>query len=495
MTVSSALNRKEYTGDDATVAFATSPVVFFDESDLEVYLVVTATGVATLQTITTHYTVSGGAGSTGTVTMLTAPTSLQTLVIVRTMAITQATDLVNNDASDAEVQEDAFDKLTMIAQQLDAKIERSFKLADSDISSASTELPTPEASALIGWSSAGDELQNYTATALDLALTTAFALTLLDDATAAAARTTLDVPSNAEAVLDTIFDAAGDILVATAADTPAIKAVGVAGTVLMSRAAETSKLAYVAALNKGIYGLTYANNSGDATNDLDIAAGGAMDATGAYWMTGAALTKQSDVAWAVGTAAGGLDTGAVGNSDYYIWLIARSDTGVVDVLFSLSSTAPTMPTNYDFKRLVGWFKRVGGTIVAFTTYEAEGGGIELSWNVPTLDVNLASTLTTSRRTDAVKVPLNFSVTAHINVFVDDATSGQITWISCPDHTDAAPSASAAPLYNIRSLTTSSFGHAFRIRTSATGTIAARSSLATVDLYAVSTMGFTWARRN
>ena len=37
--------------------------------------------------------------------------------------------------------------------------------------------------------------------------------------TAAAARTALDVPSNAEAILDTIIDAAGDLIVGTAADT------------------------------------------------------------------------------------------------------------------------------------------------------------------------------------------------------------------------------------------------------------------------------------
>src|SRR3990167_5009559 len=98
MTVSSTTNRKEYTGDDATVAFSTSPVEFFDEGDLTIYLVVTATGVATLQTLTTHYTVSGGSGSTGTVTMVTAPTSAQTLVIVRNMTPTQAVDFVNNEA-------------------------------------------------------------------------------------------------------------------------------------------------------------------------------------------------------------------------------------------------------------------------------------------------------------------------------------------------------------------------------------------------------------
>ena len=273
-------------------------------------------------------------------------------------------------------------------------------------------------------------------------------------------------------------------------------AVGANGTVPVASSAATAGLAYVAALNKAIYGLTYANNVADATNDIDIAAGGCMDATGAYWLTLAALTKQSDAAWAVGSAAGGLDTGVVGNSDYYIWAIARSDTGITDVLFSLSSTAPTMPANYDFKRLIGWFKRTGGTIVAFHTYETEGGGIEMNWDVPTLDINLAATLTTTRRTDAVKVPLNFSTISHLNVVTNDATSGQATWIYCPDQTDAAPSPTVAPLSNSGLRTTAGYWSAqMFVRTSAAGLIAARSDLATVDLYAVSTMGFTWARRN
>lgn len=272
--------------------------------------------------------------------------------------------------------------------------------------------------------------------------------------------------------------------------------VGANGTLPMARSTATAGLAYVAALNKAIYGFTYANNSGDATNDLDIAAGGAMDATGAYWMTGAALTKQSDAAWAVGTGAGALDTGAVGNSDYHIWVIARSDTGVIDYLFSLSSTAPTMPTNYDFKRLIGWFKRVGGTIVAFHTYETEGGGIEMNWDSPTLDVNLAATLGTARRTDPVKVPLNFSTKANLNIEIDDAGTTIAAYIYCPDQTDLAPSSTAAPLATVINSTTTVAAFAnVVVRTSAAGLIAARASTSTVDNYRVSTLGFTWARRN
>ena len=96
------------------------------------------------------------------------------------------------------------------------------------------------------------------------------------------------------------------------------------------------------------HGLTLANNVADATNDIDIAVGAAAsdDATPTLLRLGAALTKRLDANWAVGTNQGGLDTGAVANDTYHVWLIRRPDTGVVDVLFSLSATAPTMPVSH-----------------------------------------------------------------------------------------------------------------------------------------------------
>jgi len=257
-----------------------------------------------------------------------------------------------------------------------------------------------------------------------------------------------------------------------------------------------SASAIAAVMPKLLSGLTYPNNGSDATNDIDIAAGGCTDSTYADVIAISAITKQSDVAWAVGTNQGGLDTGAVGNSDYYIWAIKRVDTGVTDILYSLSSTAPTMPANYTLKRLVGWFKRVGGTIVAVHTYETEGGGVELLWDSPTLDVNLANTLTTSRRTDAVKVPLNFSVIANLNTEIFDASTANTAYIYCPDLTDIAPAATATPLATLGQAAAGVRWIAnIRIRTSSAGLIAARSDLATVDFYGVVTLGFNWARRN
>lgn len=243
-----------------------------------------------------------------------------------------------------------------------------------------------------------------------------------------------------------------------------------------------------------IQGLTYANNASDATNDIDIAVGGAMDATSARMMVlASALTKRLDAVWAVGTNQGGLDTGSVSDTDYYIWLINRSDTDVTDVLFSTSATSPTMPTNYNYKRLIGWFKRASSTIVAFKIYETAGGGLDMRWTAPTLDIS--STLSTSRRTDAVKVPLNFSVLATIRVSLVDSSDNILALVCCPDETDAAPSATAAPLANLNSHSGAGATEQkeLRIRTSATGTIAARAAAA-LDTYAVSTVGFEWSRR-
>lgn len=161
MTVSSTTSRKTFTGNGSTTSFATSPMVFFDSADLTVYVVTTATGASTTLVENTDYTVTGGSGSTGTVSLAGgsdpygAPASTQTLVIVREVAATQGSDLVNNDNSDAEVLEDALDRLTMGWQQVAEQSSRALRLADSDITGISVELPTPEASGFLRVNSGG----------------------------------------------------------------------------------------------------------------------------------------------------------------------------------------------------------------------------------------------------------------------------------------------------------------------------------------------------
>ena len=74
MTVSTTTTKVIYNGDGATTAFPTT-FEFFDAADLEVIERVITTGAETVKTLTTDYTVSGGNGSSGTVTAVTAPAS------------------------------------------------------------------------------------------------------------------------------------------------------------------------------------------------------------------------------------------------------------------------------------------------------------------------------------------------------------------------------------------------------------------------------------
>ena len=112
------------------------------------------------------------------------------------------------------------------------------------------------------------------------------------------------------------------------------------------------------------------SNGTDSDHDINIADGECRDAsnTDGMILSGGPLVKQIDATWAVGSAAGGLDTGSVANSTMYaVWLIKRIDTDVVDALFSTSFTSPTMPTNYTLKRLIGYVVTDGSAnILAYT---------------------------------------------------------------------------------------------------------------------------------
>ena len=157
-----------------------------------------------------------------------------------------------------------------------------------------------------------------------------------------------------------------------------------------------------------IGGLRLSNDT-DTAHDVNITAGQARDATDAKDITLASeITKRIDAAWAVGNDAGGLDgtESSIGTPDsstlYYVWLILRSDTSVVDALFSESATSPTMPTNYDYKRLIGCVKTDGSAnIIAFTH---RGDYFRYTGDV-ILDINDTST-TASFETAVISCPAN-----------------------------------------------------------------------------------------
>lgn len=142
MTVQTTAARISYAGNDLTTVFS-FPYRFLADSHLKVFLV-DADGNPTTQSLTTHYTVSGaGDDSGGSVTMLTAPATGETLTIIRDPVDDQQTDYASNDAFAAETHETALDLRTMNSQRLRDMIGRCLRLSDGDpVVNADLELGT-----------------------------------------------------------------------------------------------------------------------------------------------------------------------------------------------------------------------------------------------------------------------------------------------------------------------------------------------------------------
>jgi hypothetical protein len=112
------------------------PFEFFANADLNVYV------DGTLKTLTTHYTVSGGDGSTGTVTIsVTGATGGSTVVITRDVALERTTDFPSSGPFQIGALNTELDRLTAIAADLDDKAGRALQLTDFDVA-ASLVLPT-----------------------------------------------------------------------------------------------------------------------------------------------------------------------------------------------------------------------------------------------------------------------------------------------------------------------------------------------------------------
>lgn len=194
MTVSTeSTGRVEYAGNGATLVFAYAFKIFAD-ADLVVTLVSTA-GTGTVQVLGSDYTVSGaGNAGGGNVTMAVAPASGATLVIERQLDATQETDWTDTDSFQPSTVEDAVDKLTMLVQEDRRDTTRSMRLPTTAVGDVSVELPNPEASKYLAWNADADAIINAAGSAgSDDVPVSTFMATVLDDETAAAARTTLGI--------------------------------------------------------------------------------------------------------------------------------------------------------------------------------------------------------------------------------------------------------------------------------------------------------------
>lgn len=148
-----------YSGDGSTVAFAYSTK--FDEAADLVVLIEDADGDQTVQTLTTHYSVSGaGESGGGTVTMVTAPAAGETIRIYRDTTRKQIVDLADNARNPAQSVEDQMDRTIRIAQDLGNVVGRAVKVK---VGGTAPVFPEAEAATIIGWDAAGNALVNKTA--------------------------------------------------------------------------------------------------------------------------------------------------------------------------------------------------------------------------------------------------------------------------------------------------------------------------------------------
>ena len=158
------------------------------------------------------------------------------------------------------------------------------------------------------------------------------------------------------------------------------------------------------------------SNAADTANDITIAAGEAVSDDGTDIMVlSSAITKQMDFSWAVGTNAGGLNTGAEAASTWYeVHLIKRADTGVVDVMFTTTANRATLPTNYTLKRRVGWIRNdASSAILAFTQVDDY-----VTLTTPINDVGVTKTVTAT----AVTLTVPPSAIARFRAGIDSTTS-------------------------------------------------------------------------
>jgi hypothetical protein len=114
----------------------TVPFEFFEEGDLNVYV------DGTLKTITTHYTVSGGSGATGTIAMTVVGASGgSTVVLTRSIPLERTTDFPTSGPFDVTSLNEELDRITAINADLNDEVNRSLRLTDYD-AAANLTLPT-----------------------------------------------------------------------------------------------------------------------------------------------------------------------------------------------------------------------------------------------------------------------------------------------------------------------------------------------------------------
>lgn len=251
-----------------------------------------------------------------------------------------------------------------------------------------------------------------------------------------------------------------------------------------------SDITSLAILPGYLFGCNMSTAGSSAT--MSIAAGRATDSTGLQSMALTTLAKTT-AAWAVGTAAGGLDTGAIANNTWYhFYVIRRPDTGVVDVVFSTNATTPTLPANYTQFRRIGSGRTNG--LAQWTPFVQDGDYFR--WLTAVADVSGSVNPGSAPITVTLTTPLGVSTFANLNIRIVD-TAGPNYSLLVTDLAanaevpaiGASPFAHAtAPAANVQAVAN------INVRTNTSSQVRAQlSSSAASTVYSIITNGWTDTR--
>lgn len=157
MPVASETSRIQYTGNNSSVTAYTVPFYFLANVDVKVVLT-DSSGVETLLTETTHYTLSGAANPAGgSLVTVSAYNNTYTLTIYREPQATQSAEFQSTGALPADTLTRGLDKLTMLVQSLMRQVARAFRFNDkaADVDSLSE---TGRTDTVFGFDSSGDPI-------------------------------------------------------------------------------------------------------------------------------------------------------------------------------------------------------------------------------------------------------------------------------------------------------------------------------------------------
>lgn len=211
MTISNTTSRWEFTGDGATVGFDYDAKIFAS-GDLEVYV----DGV--LQTLTTHYTVSGvGVAGGGTVTFVTAPAAAAEVVIIRKVPATQTNQLPPRGPLPSAAIEAQLDRCVILAQQLAAAVARCIRLPETEKDASSMVVPdlATRLNGFLRFNASTGAVETAATTDTDVS---PFMIDVLAAASLAAALSALGLSSDMQAFLQTADDAAAIAALGALAD-------------------------------------------------------------------------------------------------------------------------------------------------------------------------------------------------------------------------------------------------------------------------------------